>query len=95
MTDVDTDEDILGIPQDELSNQAKNFLESPLGAYLVERIAQDIELARDELEELDPWADTGRAEWERAQFNLGVARNVNRYFGELLLSEVETLDTEN
>lgn len=91
-TSEDRDRDALfGLSAEEISRQAKNFLEGPLGTYILACIKQDIEIARDKLEELDPWQDRWQEEWESAQFRLDAARKVEQYLSELLLVE-EVID---
>ena len=90
--DNDANVDVLDISHDELSAQAKNWLEGPLGTYVLARVEHDIESARDELEDLDPWSENGKDDWKRAQYGLEVARRVKSYIGELLLDSIEAIE---
>ena len=81
--------DVLGISADQMTQQARNFLESSLGAYILERTEQDIEIARDKLETVVPWGIQGRRQWKQAKMQLEVARRVQAYFGEVLLDSAD------
>ena len=80
------DNDPLNITSAELSDQARIFLEGPVGRYITERIGEDIQSALDALEKVDPWGLTGRKKWRDAKFQLASARMVSGYLAEMLLS---------
>ena len=87
-----SDADLLSLSHDEMSVQARTFLESPLGAYIVEATSQDIEIARDALENITPWGVLGRRKWREARMQLDVARRVQGYFAELIQTTKEDID---
>ena len=78
MTDLST------ITQEEMSEKALEFIASPMGAFIIERIEHDIEELRDQLEAIDPTWIKGYRHWRKVRMELEAVRRMNSYFVELV-----------